>query len=93
MMPTSRNRSVTSQITGKRINASRARGQQSTNRMHHPTNRIRVFTPLSFHHPAPRQRHVVTTLFWFGNSAVPLRDAAGQVGRRLERLRRIVDGG
>ena len=72
MMPTSRNGSVTSQITGKRINASRARGQQSTNRMHHPTKRIRVFTPLSFHHAATRQRHVVTMLFWYGNSAIQL---------------------
>jgi hypothetical protein len=62
VMPISRNGSVKSQTTGKRISASRAKGQQSTKRMHHPTKRIRAFTSLSFHHPAPRQRHVVIVI-------------------------------
>jgi hypothetical protein len=55
VMPTSRNGSAKSQTTGKRISARSAAGQESTNRMHQPTKRIRVFTSLSFHHAAPRQ--------------------------------------
>jgi hypothetical protein len=30
--------------------------------MHHPTKRIRAFTSLSFHYPAPRQRYVVIVI-------------------------------
>ena len=74
VMPISRNGSVKSQTTGKRISASRAKGQQSTNRMHQPTKRIRAFTSLSFHHVASRQRHAVIMSFWLGKLAIPLRE-------------------
>ena len=73
VMPISRNGSVKSQTTGKRISASRAKGQQSTNRMHQPTKRIRAFTSISFHHVASRQRHAVIMSFWLGKLAIPLR--------------------
>jgi len=62
VMPISRNGSVKSQTTGKRTSASRAKGQQSTKRMHQPTKRIRAFTSLSFHHAAPRQLYVVIVI-------------------------------
>ncbi len=54
-MPTSRNGKDRSQTTGRRISASSATGQQSTNRMHQPTKRIRTFILLSFHFSAKRQ--------------------------------------
>jgi hypothetical protein len=70
VMPISRNGSVKSQTTGKRISASRAKGQQSTNRMHQPTKRIRAFTSLSFHHATPRQCHAAIISFWLGKLAI-----------------------
>jgi hypothetical protein len=93
VMPISRNGSVKSQTIGKRISASRAKGQQSTNRMHQLTKRIRAFTSISFHHVASRQRHAVIMSLWLGKLAIPLRKLPLQVGRWLERLGRIVRGG
>ena len=80
VMPISRKGSVKSQTRGKRISASRAKGQQSTKRMHQPTKRIRAFTSLSFHHAASRQRYAVSISFCLGNFRY---EAALQVGRRL----------
>lgn len=54
-MPISRNGKDKSQTTGKRSSASSATGQESTNRTHHPTKRIRVFIFLSFHFDVERQ--------------------------------------
>ncbi len=42
-MATSRSGNDTSQTMGNRINASNANGQESTNKMHHAMNRIRIF--------------------------------------------------
>jgi hypothetical protein len=44
VIPTSRNGSERSQIKGRRISATTATGQHSTNRIHHPMNRMRIFT-------------------------------------------------
>lgn len=42
-MPISRNGNDRSHTTGKSINASNANGQQRTNKMYHPTNKISAF--------------------------------------------------
>ena len=43
VIPTRRKGKARSQTIGKRTSASRATGQHSTNKMHQPTKRIRVF--------------------------------------------------
>ena len=86
MMPISRNGSVKSQTTGKRTSASRAKGQQSTKRMHHPTKRTRAFTSLSFHHPAPRQRYVLIVIIRICQPGNPSCDNCLQVGWRMQQL-------
>jgi len=91
VMPISRNGSVKSQTTGKRISASRAKGQQRTSRMHQPTKRIRAFTSLSFHHLASRQRHAVI-IHSGSQNGDPARRTALQVGRGLQVLGRIPRG-
>src|SRR5436190_24155636 len=55
VIPINRNGKDKSQTIGKRIRASSATGQHSTNRMHHPTKRIRAFIHLSFHFCVERQ--------------------------------------
>ncbi len=55
VMPTSRNGRDRSQTKGNRISASSAKGQQSTNKMHQPMNKIRTFMmSLPFHFRAVR---------------------------------------
>jgi len=46
VIPRSRSGSESNHTMGKRINARMASGQHSTNKMHQPTNRIRVFMRL-----------------------------------------------
>jgi hypothetical protein len=49
VMPRRRKGNDTSQTNGKRITASTAKGQQSTNKMHQPTKSIRTLKLLSSH--------------------------------------------
>lgn len=56
VMPISRNGKDSSQTIGRRISASSATGQQSTNKMHHPIKRISTFiSSLTFHFCVQRQ--------------------------------------
>ncbi len=43
VIPIRRNGNDTNQTNGKRISASNATGQQSTNKMHHPIKSIKTF--------------------------------------------------
>jgi hypothetical protein len=54
VIPTSRSGSDMSQTRGKRINASNAKGQHNTSKMHQATNRISAFIP-TFISPFPAE--------------------------------------